>query len=84
LYDLSRCGSVVEMSETIIHLDQPSTQTDIETLYASERLFGDPQLIFEKITAVDWKVAPHPEHTVPIPLDELKKLLRLRLHYHTE
>jgi hypothetical protein len=72
------------MSEIIIHLAQPSTQADIEALYASERLFGDPTLVFEKITAVDWKIAPHPAHTVAIPLDELKKLLRLRLHCHTE
>jgi hypothetical protein len=72
------------MREAIIHLDRPSTQADIEALYARERLFGDPQLIFEEITPVDWKVAPHPEHTAPIPLDELKKLLRLRLHCRTE
>jgi len=68
----------------IAHFDQPMTRGDVERLYASNRLGGDPTLTFEEITPTNWKVSLHPQHTAPMQLDEFKRFLRLRLHCRTD
>jgi hypothetical protein len=62
-----------------IHLDRPMTLAEIDELYDSQSRAGDPMLVFEQITPVDWKVRLHHEHAVGMPPDEFKRFLRLRL-----
>jgi hypothetical protein len=69
---------------TTVHFDHPLTQSEIEELYASSCFLGDPTLVFEEITLRDWKVSIHPQHTMPISSEEFKRLLRFRLHCHTD
>jgi hypothetical protein len=67
----------------IVYFDQPMTLAGIERVYASSP-GNHPMLILEEITPTSWKAALDPRHTAPIELEELKRLLRLRLGCRTD
>ena len=73
----------MELSTTV-HFDRALTQESLEDPYASARFPGDPNLVFEEITAVDWNVRLHSDHTLRMPPEEFKRYLRLRLHCRTD